>query len=42
MPKEVELLQIGKAWKSVGLLKGKKAIGCRWVYRNKGSSEKSM
>jgi hypothetical protein len=27
MPKEVELLQKGKAWESVGLLKGKRLKG---------------
>jgi hypothetical protein len=35
MPKEVELLQKGKVWKSVGLLKGKKSKRCRWIYRKK-------
>jgi hypothetical protein len=40
--KEVELLQKGKAWESVGLLTGKKAKWCRWVYRKKESSEKAM
>jgi hypothetical protein len=42
MPKEVELLQKGKVWESVGLLKGKKAKWCRWVYRKKESSKKVM
>jgi hypothetical protein len=42
MPKEMELLQKGKAWESVGLLKGKKAKRCRWVDRKKESSEKAM
>jgi hypothetical protein len=41
MPKEVELLQKGKAWESVGLLKGKKAKWYRWVYRKKESSKKA-
>lgn len=42
MSKEVELLQKGKAWESVGLLKGKKAKRCIWVDRKKESSEKAM
>jgi len=42
MLKEVELLQNGKTWGSGGLLKGKKAKWCRWVYRKKESSEKAM
>jgi hypothetical protein len=40
-PKEVELLQKGKAWESVGLLKRKRDKCCRWVYRKKESSEKA-
>jgi len=40
--KEVELLQKCKAWESVGLLTGKKAKWCRWIYRKKESSEKAM
>jgi hypothetical protein len=39
MPTEVELLQKGKAWELIELLKAKKAKGCRWVYRKKANRE---
>jgi hypothetical protein len=42
MPKEVKLLQKGKAWESVELPKRKKAKGCRRVYGKKESSEKAL
>jgi hypothetical protein len=35
MPKEVELLQKGKALESVGLLKRNRAKWCKWVYNKK-------
>jgi hypothetical protein len=38
----VELLQKGKAWELVELLKGKKAKGCRWFYKKKETSKKAI
>ncbi|XP_059436163.1 glutaredoxin-C9-like [Corylus avellana] len=40
MPTEVELLQNGKAWESIELLKANKAKWCRWVFRKKEPREK--
>jgi hypothetical protein len=40
MPKEMELLQKGKAWESTELLKGNNAKECRWVCRKEESTKK--
>jgi hypothetical protein len=38
----VELLWRGKTWESAELPKGKKAKGCKWVYKKKKSLEKAV
>ena len=35
MAKEMESLKKNQTWELVELPKGKKAIGCKWVYRKK-------
>lgn len=42
MPKEVESLQKGQTWESVELPKGKKATGCKWVYKKTELAEKVL
>jgi hypothetical protein len=42
MLKEMESLRKGKTWESAKLPKGKKAKGCRWVYKKKKSSKKAI
>jgi hypothetical protein len=42
MPKEVESLWRDKAWESAKLPKGKKAIGCIWVYKERVITESCM
>ena len=40
MMEELESLHKNKTWDLVELLKGKKAIGCKWVYRKKEAISK--
>ena len=41
MSKEMESLQKNKTWELVKLPKGKKAIGCKWIfYKKEALSEK--
>lgn len=35
MKKEVDALDTNETWKLTSLAKGKKAIGCKWVYKVK-------
>ena len=41
MEEEMESLHKNKTWDLVTLPKGKKAIGCKWVYRKKEASSES-
>lgn len=35
MNKEIEALEANNTWETIPLLKGKKVIGCKWVYKVK-------
>ena len=42
MKKELDALQKNNTWNIVNLPKGKKAVGCRWVYKVKLKSDGSL
>lgn len=42
MDKELLALDQNNTWDIVSLLKGKKAIGCKWVYRIKRKADGSI
>ncbi len=39
MDREMAALDANKTWELVPLPKGKKAIGCKWVYKMKHNSD---